>query len=87
MKKLYLNGNTLITAVAALVLIPVAKISMDKVFPLFIPNVASGINLKFPLYMYLIIFAGVMLVYFVVNLLLVRKLNKITPAEVLKNRE
>lgn len=86
-KKLYLNGNTLITAVAALVLIPIAKISMDNVFPLFIPNVASGINLKFPFYMYLIIFAGVMLVYFVVNLLLVRKLNKITPAEVLKNRE
>ena len=36
---------------------------MDKVFPLFIPNVASGINLKFPPYMYLIIFVGVMLVY------------------------
>jgi len=86
-KKLYLNGNTFITAVAAIVLIPVAKISMDKVFPLFIPNVASGINLKFPPYMYLIIFVGIMLVYFVVNLLLVRKLNKITPAEVLKNRE
>lgn len=86
-KKLYLNGNTIITAVAAIVLIPIAKISMDKVFPLFIPNVASGINLKFPPYMYLIIFVGVMLVYFVVNLLLVRKLNRITPAEVLKNRE
>lgn len=56
-------------------------------FPLFIPNVTSGINLEFPLYIYPIIFAGTMAVYYVITAILVRKLGKITPAEVLKNRE
>ena len=60
---------------------------IDKIFPLFISNVTSGINLSFPLYIYALIFAGVMLVYFVITTILVRKLGKITPAEVLKNRE
>lgn len=86
-KKLYLNGNTLLIALGSLVCIPVSKFVIDSVFPLFIPNVASGINLVFPWYLYLIIFACVMAVYFITNTLLVSKLNRITPAEVLKNRE
>lgn len=86
-KKLYLNGNAILVAVGALVEIPLAKVIIDKIFPLFIPNVTSGINLSFPLYIYALIFAGVMLVYFVITTILVRKLGKITPAEVLKNRE
>ena len=86
-KKLYLNGNALLIAVGALVEIPLSKLIIDKVFPLFIPNITSGINLAFPLYVYPIIFVGVMAVYFVITSLLVRKLGKITPAEVLKNRE
>ena len=57
------------------------------VFPVFIPNVTSGINLAFPWYAYVIIFAGVMATYFIITSILVRKLGKITPAEVLKNRE
>lgn len=86
-KKLYLNGNALLIAVGALVEIPLSKLIIDKVFPLFIPNITSGINLAFPIYVYPIIFVGVMAVYFVITSLLVRKLGKITPAEVLKNRE
>ena len=86
-KKLYLNGNALLIAVGAIIGIPVSKIIMDKVFPVFIPNVTSGINLQFPIYVYPAIFAGVMAVYFIITAVLVRKLGKITPAEVLKNRE
>lgn len=86
-KKLYLNGNTALVAVGSLICIPISKICIDKVFPLFIPNITSGINLSFPIYIYPLIFAGVMTVYFIITALLVRKLGKITPAEVLKNRE
>lgn len=86
-KKLYLNGNALLIAVGALIEIPISKLIIDKVFPLFIPNVTSGINLVFPFYVYPIIFVGTMAVYYVITAILVRKLGKITPAEVLKNRE
>lgn len=86
-KRLYLNGNALLIAIGALIEIPISKLIIDKVFPLFIPNVTSGINLVFPLYIYPIIFGGTMAVYYVITAILVRKLGKITPAEVLKNRE
>ncbi len=86
-KKLYLNGNTLIVAIGAVVGIPLAKLIMDKMYPSFIANVSCGMNLTFPWYYYALIFAGIMAVYFVVNSMLVFKLKKISPAEVLKNRE
>lgn len=86
-RKLYLNGNAWIVAAGAVIGIPIAKIVMDSVYPWMIANTAVGMNLEFPWYMYAEIFAGVMAVYFAVNTLLVRKLKRITPAEVLKNRE
>ncbi len=86
-KKLYLNGNTIITAVGAIVCIPISKLVMDKIYPWAVANTACGMDLRFEWYYYPLIFAGVMLVYFIVNALLVRKINRITPAEVLKNRE
>ena len=60
----------------ALIEIPLSKMFMDKVFPVFIPNVTSGINLAFPWYAYVIIFAGVMAAYFIITSILVRKLGK-----------
>ena len=86
-RKLYLNGNTIITAIGAVVGIPLSKLVMDAIYPWAIANTACGMNMRFEWYTYLLIFAGVMFVYFIVNALLVRKINKITPAEVLKNRE
>lgn len=86
-KKLYLNGNTLIVTVGAIVAIPVAKLLMDKIFPNFIANTACGINLKFPWYLYGVIFVGILVCYFVIHTILVQKLKRISPAEVLKNRE
>lgn len=44
-------------------------------------------NLHFSWHMYAEIYIGIMLIYFAVNGLLTAKLKKITPAEVLKNRE
>lgn len=86
-RKLYLNANTIITAVGAVVCIPLSKAATDAVYPWMVANVACGLNVRFEWYMYPLIFAGVMAVYFIVNALLVCKINKITPAEVLKNRE
>ena len=86
-RKLYLNGNTWIVAVGAVVGIPLAKIIMDALYPWMIANVAVGMNLKFPWYLYVEVLAGVMAVYYVVNTFLVWKLKRITPAEILKNRE
>ena len=56
-------------------------------YPFLISNTACGMNLHFTWYMYLGLFAAVMALYFIINTLLVRKLKKMTPAEVLKNRE
>lgn len=86
-RKLYLNGNTWVVAAGAVVGIPLSKIIMDALYPWMIANTSVGMNLKFPWYLYAEIFVGVMGIYFVVNTVLVRKLKRITPAEVLKNRE
>lgn len=86
-RKLYLNGNAIIVAVGALISIPSVKCIMNYVFPSFIANTSCGINLTFSLGFYVAIFAGIMVVYFIVNTVLVAKLKKISPAEVLKNRE
>jgi putative ABC transport system permease protein len=60
---------------------------MDAIYPSFIANVACGMNVKFPWYLYLSIYAVIMIGYFIINFLLIGKINKISPAEVLKNRE
>ena len=86
-RSLYLNGNLTIISVGALVCIPLAKFLMDCIYPGFIPNVACLMVLDFPPYLYLIIYGAILLVYFVSSAMLTRKLNRITPAEVLKNRE
>lgn len=86
-RKLYLNGNSLTIVLGAIISTPSAKLIMDSIYPYFIAQNACGLNLEFPWYLYAMIFVVVMLFYFVVSSLLVRKIKKITPAEVLKNRE
>lgn len=86
-RRLYLNGNTAVAAVSAAVCIPAAKALMDAVYPIFVANIACGMDLKFPWYIYLGLFCAVMAVYFAVNAVLVNKLKRIAPAEALKNRE
>ncbi|MCR5141399.1 MAG: FtsX-like permease family protein [Ruminococcus sp.] len=86
-RSLYLNGNLTIVAVGALICIPLAKLIMDSIYPSFVSNVACSMVLDFPPYLYLIIYSAVLAVYFVSSAMLTRKLNRITPAEVLKNRE
>ena len=86
-RSLYLSGNLMIVCIGALICIPLAKLVMDGIYPSFVSNVACSMVLDFPPYIYLIVYAAVLAVYFISSALLTRKLNKITPAEVLKNRE
>ena len=86
-KKLYLDGNAITIAISAVICLPLSKLVMDQIFPAFVPNIACGINLNFEWYFYPALFVAVMLIYLLTSTFLVRKLNRITPAEVLKNRE
>lgn len=86
-QKLYLNGNFYIIAVGAAICIPLAKKTMDAMYPVLISNVACGMNLTFSWQLYLGIYLSVLLLYFVINRVLLLRLKKIVPAEVLKNRE
>ena len=86
-RKLYLDGNFYIILLGALVGVPVSKWCMDLIFPYFISNVAIGMDLQFPPVLYGMIYGGILICYLVINFLLVGRLNKLVPAEVLKNRE
>lgn len=87
-KKMYLDGNFYIITIGALISIPLTKWIMDVAYePAFVPNIACGIDKSFPFWMYLAIFAGILILYVIINHLLIRRIRKMVPAEVLKNRE
>ena len=86
-KKLYLDGNRIVVIIGALISIPIAKIAMDAIFPVFIANVACSMHLEYRWYHYAMLFAGIILCYNLISMILTGKLGKISPAEVLKNRE
>ncbi len=86
-KRLYLDGNRIAVMLGSLVSIPLAKIITDKLFPMFVSNVACGLYLDFEWYYDLIIYFAILAIYGLVSLLLTGKLSRMTPAEVLKNRE
>lgn len=85
--KLYLRGNFYLIAAGALICIPLSKACMDAIYPMLVANVGSSMNLKFSWQLYAGIYAAVILLYLFINQLLVGRLKKMVPAEVLKNRE
>ena len=86
-RSLYLNGNLYVIAIGGLICIPLAKLAMDMIYPIFISNVACCMDISFPWYLYLGLYGAMILIYLFINRLLVMKISKITPAQVLKNRE
>ena len=74
-------------ALGAAVRLPLAKWMMDAVYPVLIANVAFGMDMSFPRQLYTMIYTGILVLYFVINRLLMRRVNRISPTEVLKNRE
>lgn len=86
-QKLYLNGNFYMIAAGAALCLPLAKKTMDVMYPAMVANVACAMDLSFSWQMYLGIYGGIILLYFIIRQLLVGRLKKMMPAEVLKNRE
>ena len=86
-RKLYLDGNFIIVAISALLGVPLAKIVMDALYPMMISNVAFGPDMRLLPWLYAAIFALVFASYFLISLLLNKRLKCVTPVEVLKRRE
>lgn len=86
-RKLYLNGNFYVIALGTAICIPLSKLVMDAMYPLMVSNVASAINIHFSWQLYVGLYLCIIVLYFVINHFLVRRLRSIQPAEVLKNRE
>ena len=85
--RLFLDGNTLLIMLGTLLSIPLAKIIMDAMYPYLVSNVPCAINLHMEFWVYGVLFAGCLLVYGIIHILLVRRIRKISANEVLKNRE
>lgn len=86
-RKLYLNGNFYIVAVGAAVCIPLSKHLMDAMYPVLISNIGCAMNLTFSRQLYMGIYAAIIVLYLIINQMLVGKVKKMKPVEVLKNRE
>ena len=85
--KLYLNGNLFIVVLSAAMGIPLSKAVMDRLYPYLVSNIACGLNLTFSRQMYAGVFVGILALYFIINRILMFRVSRILPAEVLKNRE
>jgi len=83
----FMDGNLVVVSVCALIGIPLCKIFVDKIYPLFIANTAMENDLTYPWWLWIVIYAGVMIVYMLISTLLMGKIKRIEPAEILKNRE
>ncbi len=86
-RKLYVNGNILMVAAGTLLIIPLAKKSIDALYPLFISNVACAMDLSMPWWYFALIYAVILALCLVITLLMNRRIGKVSPAEVLKDRE
>lgn len=86
-KKVYLTGNLYVVILGGVVCIPLAKKIADLLYPGFLANATCGMNLSFTWYLYVAVFVGVVGIYWIVNWLLVRKIDKLSYVEVLKDRE
>lgn len=86
-QRLYLDGNFLLISIGALIMIPAAKWLMNAIYPVFVANVACGLDLSWTPMMYILTYSGILLSYLLIRTVLLGRLKKTTPSEVLKNRE
>jgi putative ABC transport system permease protein len=85
---MYLDGNFYMVTIGALIVIPLCKMIMDYIYPRYlVSNVGVGISPSYTPEMYVIIFAVIVGLYLLINMVLTGRLNRINPAIVLKNRE
>ena len=86
-RRVYLDFNLYAVIAGACIGIPFVKVAADAIYPYFIANTAMGMDLHFETILYGIVFAGIVLLYLSICSILTRKIKRILPAEVLKNRE
>lgn len=84
---LFLDGSTFLILAGTLAAIPLSKLIMDALYPYLVSNVACAINLHFEPWLYAVLIAGIMTMYFLIHVFLVKRINKIDINLVLKNRE
>jgi len=87
LRRIFMDGNFIAVAVSALAGIPLCKIFVDRIYPLFIANTAMENDITYPWWLWILLFAAVMTVYFFISTMLMGKIKRIEPAEILKNRE
>ncbi len=85
--KLYLGSSFYVVLAAVVFSIPISKLIINKVYPMLISNMASGMETYLSPTGYLEIIGIVMVSYFIVNSLLERHLRKVSLTEILKTRE
>ena len=86
-RKLYVNGNFYIVAVGTLIVLPLAKVIIDGLYPYFISNVSCAMDLSMPFAVYLVMYGAIIGLYLVITFFLNRKLDRVSMEQVLKNRE
>lgn len=87
LRRIFMDGNFIAVALSALVGIPLCKIFVDRIYPVFIANTAMENDITYPWWLWIFLFAAVMIVYFLISTMLMGKIKRIEPAEILKNRE
>lgn len=87
-RKLYLNGNFYIILAGTVIHIPLTKAIMDFLYPRYmVSNISTALNLSFEPWLYVVLVVLIFVCYFAINRVLVGRLKKMIPAEVLKNCE
>lgn len=86
-RRLYLDGSFRVVALGTLLLLPLAKRFMDAIYPSFVANVACGTDFSWPPVLYAATYVGSLFCYLIIRTILMGRLKRLTPAEVLKERE
>ncbi len=85
--QLYLLNSLMVVIVSVALSIPISLLVVSKLFANIIANVPNGMLVQLPLYLLIFIVLLVIVAWFVVFILMIRKVNKVSPLEVLRTRE
>jgi putative ABC transport system permease protein len=88
-RRLFLDGNFIAIAVMSVVIVPLCKYLMDKMWPSLVSYVPMGLDVKFRPYYYFIIVGLILASYLLINFILMQKLKKNEEdiVSILKERE
>jgi putative ABC transport system permease protein len=86
-QRLYLSGNFFVLAAGTFLIVPPAKFLIDAMFPALCANLAIGMDISMPARFYFLICGAIILLTLLDLLIITRKIRRVRPAEVLKNKE